>query len=451
MYFPDRSITDEDYEVASNRATRALDYLLAALHPEHRERYLTISQARTSGGQKLDLRIIQRYVLWRVFDLGWTVERFGRFDLQVNERRWRESNKPERIGKKYQWIAYHEILAYISDHYQFDSGYSDDLSRQRYSGPWQIHRRDIDPTASTRMRLPAPATPAVESDWWRGPDFENWRHDSGECEWLNLKDDLPHPRKLLQVRSTEDGTSWLNFRALRAWREPSLVELDKDNRGRRQVWIHANAYLVDVNRADEFYRWTQEADFLGRWMPEPQHESAVFLGEHGWSPASMEGLGADVDKPVQVIHEPVNGPVPVYLTACEYLSEARGYDCSIEESHMFLVPSPIVISGMELRWSGNGADFHDSEGQLATSDPEPIGSDASLLVREGLLRQFLERDGLALVWTVLGEKMAVGGTGDRAGSLHFTGAYRYEPEATGDERIQGELRFCQQYPESRND
>ena len=449
--FLGHNITDEEYDILAAEAARARGHFLSVLNPQQRERILAIEQARGGKGRVLDHNAIQRYVLWRVFDLGWTVDLFGQFDSQVNLRRFRESGKPERIGKKYQWIAYHEILAYISDHYQFDSGYSDDLSRHRYSGPWQIHRRDIDPTASTRMRLPAPATPAVQSDWWRGPDFENWRHHVGDREWLDLEDDLGDPRKLLQVRSTEDGTSWLNFRALRAWREPSLVELDEDNRGRRQVWIHANAYLVDVNRADEFYRWTQGVDFWGRWMPEPQHESDVFLGEHGWSPASMEGLGAEFDKPVQVIHEPVDGPVPVYLTACEYLSEARGYDCSIEESHMFLVPSPIVISGMELRWSGNGADFHDSEGQRATFDPEPIGSDASLLVREGLLRQFLERDGLALVWTVLGEKMAVGGTGDWAGSLHFTGAYRYESEATGDDRIQGALRFRQQYPGSRND
>ncbi len=451
IIFPGHNITDEEYDILAAEAARARDRFLSVLNPQHRERFLAIEQARGGDGRGLDPNVIQRYVLWRVFDLGWTVDRFGQFDSQVNMRRCGEPHKPERIGKKYQWIAYHEILAYISDYHQFDSGYSDDPSRHHYNGPWQIYRRDIDPTASTRTQSRDLSTRAAQPAWWRRQDFEDWRHDLGDREWLNLKDDLHDPRELLQVRSTEDGTSWLNFRALRAWREPSVVELDKDNRGRRQVWIHANAYLVDVNRADEFYRWTQEVDFLGRWMPEPQYESDVFLGEHGWSPASMEGLGADVDKPVQVIHEPVDGPVPVYLTACEYLSEARGYDCSIEESHMFLVPSPLVISGMELRWSGNGADFHDSEGQLATFDPEPIASDASLLVREGLLRQFLERDGLALVWTVLGEKMAVGGTGDWAGSLHFTGAYRYEPEATGDDRIQGALRFRQQYPESRND
>jgi hypothetical protein len=66
----------------------------------------------------LDLGIIQRYVLWRVFDLGWTTERFGAFDRFSIGQHGRDASKAERIGKKYQWIAYHEILAFISDRFQ---------------------------------------------------------------------------------------------------------------------------------------------------------------------------------------------------------------------------------------------------------------------------------------------------------------------------------------------
>ena len=66
-----------------------------------------------------DLKLTQRYVLKRVFELGWTTERFGNFDQFDLERPVaRDAAKPERIGKKYQWMAYHEILAYIADHYQ---------------------------------------------------------------------------------------------------------------------------------------------------------------------------------------------------------------------------------------------------------------------------------------------------------------------------------------------
>ena len=77
------------------------------------------------NGPRINKSLIQRYIRWRVFDLGWTVERFGDFDRMVNWNSGRKPDKPERIGKKYQWIAYHEILAYIADHYQY---------RERFGG-----------------------------------------------------------------------------------------------------------------------------------------------------------------------------------------------------------------------------------------------------------------------------------------------------------------------------
>jgi hypothetical protein len=59
---------------------------------------------------RFDLSIVQRWILKKVLDLGWTVKRFGRFDRDINRYSdyGRGSHKPERMGKKYQWIAYHE-------------------------------------------------------------------------------------------------------------------------------------------------------------------------------------------------------------------------------------------------------------------------------------------------------------------------------------------------------
>ena len=72
-------------------------------------------------GPRFSLRLIQRYILCAVFDLGWTVERFGAFDRISIEYSGREADKAERMGKKYQWIAYHEILAFIADHFQYEN------------------------------------------------------------------------------------------------------------------------------------------------------------------------------------------------------------------------------------------------------------------------------------------------------------------------------------------
>jgi len=69
----------------------------------------------------LDSSAAQHWILNRVFELGWTRERFGRFDSMVDRihNQGRSADKPERIGKKYQWIAYFELLAHLADNLEF--------------------------------------------------------------------------------------------------------------------------------------------------------------------------------------------------------------------------------------------------------------------------------------------------------------------------------------------
>jgi hypothetical protein len=92
------------------------------------------SKAFEHGRDSFDLRFAQRWILRRVIDLGWTSELFGEFDTRVTSS-GREDHKPERIGKKYQWIAYHEFLARVSDNFEFIGDPWPKRAR-KYDGPW---------------------------------------------------------------------------------------------------------------------------------------------------------------------------------------------------------------------------------------------------------------------------------------------------------------------------
>ena len=447
----EESTDGEAGHASGERAKRLRDTFLSSLSPAHREQYDALERARAEN-PFLDTELIQRYVLWRVFDLGWTIERFGRFDryVNVNLHHSRESRKPERIGKKYQWIAYHEILAYLSDHHQFDSGYSDDPSRYSFNGPWQLRSRDIDPTAATHPWSRAESGKDKRSIRWQGYEFDEWRPALGTREWLDLKLDEQELVQLLQVADPQDGSKWLNLRALRSWRDPSWTGSEHDLEDHRHVWIHANAYLVDANKADEFYQWARQVNFMGRWMPESGYETRIFVGEHGWSPAFLDRQGVDTDTVVQTGPETPDCPTSFYLTAFEYLNESGDYDCSLQNSHTFVVPERMLIDGMDLRWGGGDPDYFDADGHLAAFASDPSRSTTSLLVREDLIRQFLERERLALVWTVLGEKELIGGQGARrwTGSLQFTGAFRFNAAENEDSEIDGGLRFDWKFPKT---
>ena len=140
------------------------------LSHEQRDRYDEIMALRDHQEPRLSLDIIQRYVLWRAFDLGWTVERFGDFDSYVSGGPSHVTKKTERIGKKYQWIAYHEILAYISDHFQFRDRYTDVQASNVYQGPWQSFERDIDPSVVSCPQDPDQEAEVSSHQWWGSRD-----------------------------------------------------------------------------------------------------------------------------------------------------------------------------------------------------------------------------------------------------------------------------------------
>jgi len=83
-----------------------------------------------------DISVARRWILSRVLEFGWTAERFGSFNTRVSSYGYHSSQtcKPERMGKKYQWIAYHELLARLTDNFVFKG---DDPAgiREPYLGP----------------------------------------------------------------------------------------------------------------------------------------------------------------------------------------------------------------------------------------------------------------------------------------------------------------------------
>ena len=166
-------------EAHKRRIEAARRKLMPSLTEGHRTELASIQQDESDGPPRFDVRAMQRYVLWRVFDLGWTIERFGYFDSFTIGYSGREPNKPERMGKKYQWIAYHEILAHIADQYQYRQRYSDEHAQHQYEGPWQESRRDIDPSCTLRSALGGTSWGPHEPAWWAMEQYDRWKEEEG--------------------------------------------------------------------------------------------------------------------------------------------------------------------------------------------------------------------------------------------------------------------------------
>lgn len=213
---------------------------VAALSDEQKTAYEDVKTARSTDEPRLDLDIIQRYVLWRAFDLGWTKERFGDLDSRIstsNSYSGRDTRKPERIGKKYQWIAYHEILAHISDHHQYRASYSDLVPKDAYRGTWQIGVRDIDPSSV----LPAPTRhrerPEAPTTWWNYDVPVASVDDVSNQQWLPFTSDIPGREQHLRYTNPVDGSTWTKLQGMDIWESQLPAGYDYHEVEHREIWL----------------------------------------------------------------------------------------------------------------------------------------------------------------------------------------------------------------------
>ena len=405
---------------------------LAVLNEEQQTAYEDIKAARDSAKPRLNLDIIQRYVLWRVFDLGWTIERFGDLDGRIsNSYADRDTRKPERISKKYQWIAYHEILAHISDHFQYRDPYEDAASKDEYRGAWQVSVRDIDPSAVVVQRAPRREQPEGRTRWWRHDTAIASADDVDHQQWLASESDIPDRDQQLRFICPHNDTTWIKLQGMDIWRSPTPAGYDRHEVDEREIWLYACGYFIDAHEVEEFIAWAKTVDFSGRWMPEPPTAHWLFFGELGWSYASQALLG---DYLGAQHPEPRDGsPAPIALQSAAVESNADGgeYDCSLAHSRQYYRPNPRLVETMNLQWTGHGADFVYPDGTLAAFDPSVHDArSGALLVHEDGLAHFLSETRSALVWATIGEKRAISPRGPHRsweGLLRITDASVYEP------------------------
>lgn len=359
-----------------------------------------------------------------MFDLGWSVEKFGRFDRTVNMYSWtRDAQKSERIGKKYQWIAYHEFLGLVSDNFEFDDGFGG----RKFEGPWQLFARDIDPSCVLRS-LPEERMLDEHLCWWSPQSVYKWRTEKRDSKWVTSTRDLPPVEPFIRVTNPEDGSEWLSLVQHPDWKEPVPPSEEPYEKRRRSLWYQIKSYLVAKKDAAKLYLWLSKQHFWGQWMPTPNGYHRVFLGEFYWAPV-FSGHEAIVDPHAEGTRVPLsNMPSPLILTSDVYSSELNSFDCSNENRFNLYIPGSWIVEKMGLHWNGREGRFFDAVGDLVAFDPAVswAGPNA-LLVRRDKFLTFLEQAGYEIIWTVLGAKQMQGGhwgRNDWEGELQISGVFK---------------------------
>jgi len=387
------------------------------------EPFLDHNNKIINTGEFFDLRVAQRLIFSKVIELGWNPELHLSFDKKIHSRS-RSDSSYERIGKKYQWIAYYEYMALLSDNFIKQERWGE-KKENPYQGPWDPYVRDIDPT------LLISETGNYDDEqsqdfWWINSKTFNW--DYTNESWVNDSSVLPNMEEIIQVKD-DKGDEWLALEGYPSWSEPKKIGEEKWDQPHKELWCQIRSYLVKDDLFNSFKDWAVEQEFMGRWMPESVDRYEMFSREYYWSPSQdyfmTEYYGGTEWTEIRD-RESGKYIAEVNVTAQGFLWEEE-FDKSKEETISFLKPSTIIHKGMDLKYSHREGEFVDNS-QVVQCFATNVYHDSKtyLLVRKQSFLKFLNENQLKIVWTILGEKQIIGGRSFGAnylGSLELSGAY----------------------------
>ena len=390
----------------------------------------------------VDTDVLSNLAIEWIFEkYGYNVEKHGKYDRDISYG-GRHEHIIERIGKKYQWIALYEMVARVSDNFRkFEEGSFDKEKEEPYQGPWEPYIRDIDPTILIKNTGHYDEENPTQY-WWTKENYSNW--DLPNKEWMKRTDDLPHFENIIQVVD-ENGEEWLVLEGYPEWAEPKPIGREKWDNPHKRLWIQIRSYLVKKENSKKIIDWAKEQNFMGRWMPESSDRYEIFSREYYWSPAYKYFLTEYYNgNEWKEIFDPRSDKLidSVIVTTESYLWEEE-FDYSKEETLSFLKPCNAIYQGMSLSFSRNEGEFIDENNEkICFAANVNNNSRSFLLIKKKPFLEYLEKKGLDIFWTILGEKQIIGGISIRDdfwGRLDISGLYYLENnKIIGNINVKGE-------------
>lgn len=379
-------------------------------------------------------------VKWIFEKYGYDAKMHGQFDRnRKSHTHDRHYISEERIGKKYQWIAFYELLARVSDNHDFyENSWSSDAKVVEYEGPWEPFVRDIDPTILIKEILEN----EDQSFWWDPVEYSKWELE--DEIWIHKTDDIPNPKEIASVIDP-DGVEWLVLEIYPHWSEPQPIGKKKWDHPHKHLWYQLRSYLVQKDEYERVLDWARRQNFMGRWMPESVDLYQLFSREYYWSPAyetfnsEYYGLKDWISIRDNVTHEEVSKAI---VTTLNYRWEEE-YDSSKKSTLSYLKPAKIIFEMLDLKYSRVEGELVDATNRVMCFDPCTTNPTHScLLVRKQEFLDKLDEENLNIFWTLLGEKQRRGdihSPSNYIGRLEISGIVYFEGEELG-----GEISFTKE-------
>lgn len=346
---------------------------------------------------------IRNWLVKRAYELGFDAKLHGYYDIFAKKWTWNHTeDRIDRIGKKYQWIAFYEVMGVLTDNYKFESDYAraGQGGYELYHGTWQSFLRNINPSMITRKAQNEAqfedSNNKVQRGWWsEGANFSNWDDTSSHEEWTSLVKDLPAPSSIIQ-KIDEKGKQWLTLHCINSWDEPKIIGEEKyaHKLTKRDVFLSAYAILV---KKDDLTKAVKDLSGRNLWEGIELREDSwqyLFNREKYWSPAYKDVYRHDIDH-----YDSIKGlSVPFMYSsekACGHIE--RDKSGTIEK---YSIPCRFLFEELGMCYDSIDGRYVDSEGNLIALT---FGTEEIMIKKEPLI-QCVKRNNMELLWIVRGEK-----------------------------------------------
>ena len=240
-------------------------------------------------------------ILWRIYDLGYSLDRFEEIDAWINQGnqtygRSKNGGKTDRYGKKYSWIAYFELAGLRQDKNLLPD----------YRTDVRISDADIDPSF--------PAEPQ-EHNLVTKDLLGNRKMPNKEWVSKNLVPDLIPYLKVNQLCG-EDGC-WI------------LLQGDlrqEDNQARREILAFVQGLIVKSEESEEIIEGLKQKKIdahAARFCPEDYY---TYAGEIPWCDTFPTNCWEEMSCEIGTVSVPTQQPVFLH----------NGEPIRDEERHEFL-------------------------------------------------------------------------------------------------------------------
>jgi hypothetical protein len=374
--------------------------------------------------KQFNTKPIERWIIQQVFNLGYNKDIHGEYDDMAE--RWHDYGreyKIKRVGEKYQWIAWYEILARLTDNYKMEVDWNGKYTF--YKGAWQNYLRDIDPAYITKNENEDDENPIKQSikDWWDDTEYTNWHYP--DAEWVKTTEDLIDPKQVIEKKDI-NGEEWLHLQHFAEWNEPKKIGVEKYYGRRKQIWYSIQGLLVKKSDKQKIISYLRTKNFWGDWLPKNRDDhSGLINREKFWAPAYLNtyknkkkiwDIIQDTQYKVIITTESANGGIE---------------DDKSGANRSYNIPCKYIFEGMKIQYAPIDGNLKNANGEVIVVNSKP----RSVLMRKKDLIQFLEENGLDIIWTLLGEKISFIDSRDEDSYFKVPcGVYYLE-----NEDLQGEL------------